>query len=252
MNHHQNISEAQSAADVDLAQGANNSPGQKDYITSRAWERSHVNQTVRIFNVSFITPSRFSIALFLLFSPPTSYPTPSSNSYRSELAGSRLSSIVGVSSATLFSGSQRHKFLTNIHLCFNFFFLPSFSSGNIPRCSWQGFPQTVRSDGISFIFSTDFHQPKWLRMSASGTHYVNMGLLKKRWNSCGTWLVGQCGKAAPACDSWKNTDVRAAVHKEVFIFYILLNSFLQSGFRRKLVKSLKKKKLFMWDDEKSF
>lgn len=37
-----NISEGQyaplkrSAADVDLAQGANNSPGQKDYITSRA------------------------------------------------------------------------------------------------------------------------------------------------------------------------------------------------------------------------
>ncbi len=47
----------------------------------------------------------------------------------------------------------------------------------------------------------------------------------------------------------KNTEhVRCAVDKEVFIFCILiLNEFTQSGFSRKLVKTL-----FMWDDENLF
>lgn len=88
-----------------------------------------------------------------------------------------------------------------------------------------------------FFFCTDFHQPKWLRMSASGTHYrictIMVGVFKKRWNSCGTWLVGQCGKAAPdvwlictCAKSWKilrMLDVWAAVHKEEMNFRNLVS-----------------------------
>ncbi len=192
-----------SAADVDLAQGANNSPRQKDYIISRAWEMSHINQTVRIFNVLFITPSWFSIALFLSFSPLTSHPTPSSNRYRSELAGSRLGSIRQLLFSVVAKGTHFSETSAFISAIISSFCL-SFSSGKIPCCSWQGFPQTVRSDRIC-CFCTDFHQPNWLRMSASGTlhisiHCIIVGIFKKRWNSCGTWLVGQRGKATT--DVW--------------------------------------------------
>lgn len=57
----------------------------------------------------------------------------------------------------LFSGSQRHEHLTDIHLCFcyNSFFLPSFSFGKIHHCSILGFPQTVRSEG-NFFFAQTF------------------------------------------------------------------------------------------------
>lgn len=174
-----------SAADVDLAQGANNSTVQKDYITNRAWEMSHVNQTVRIFNVSFITPSLFSIAPFLSF-PPLPFPPPSTNSYRSKLAGSRLSSIVGVSSAAFVQwkpkGMNISQTSTFISVIIPSFCL-SFSSGKDPSLLMTGL--STNCQVWWEFFCIDFHQPKRSRECASGMRYVNihslmMELLKKR------------------------------------------------------------------------
>lgn len=125
---------------------------------------------------------------FSFISPPTSYPSPlSSNSYRSELAGSRLSSIVGVSWAYFCSVGAKG---TNISQTSTFIcsLISSFCLHSLPAKSFiahdRAFPELSGLTGI--FFCTDFHQPKQLRLCASGTYYVNMccimlGFLKKSW-----------------------------------------------------------------------
>lgn len=104
------------------------STGQKDDMNS-----NHINHTDYTYNVSVITPSWLSKALSLSSTPHFPY-HPHSKCYRSELAGSRLSSTVGVSSVLHWKETKcepdSHK--APRHLCYNYILLHSLSNSHPP------------------------------------------------------------------------------------------------------------------------
>lgn len=108
----------------------------------------------------------------ILFYPPLiSHTTPHSKCYRSELAGSSLSSTVGVSSVLHWKETkwkpESHK--AHRHLCYNSN-LPHSLPNSHPPMPWmtvssQAFP----SGQMGGFFYKEFHQSACLRVSVSGT-----------------------------------------------------------------------------------